>query len=64
MPGDWHSFRALDGDCLLGEVSTVNDDETDNFFDPPLPRFSMIDEDEPPWRWLVSDYRRFGAQIA
>lgn len=63
MPGDWHAFRALDGDCLLGEVSTVNDDETDNIFDPPLPRFSTIDEDAAPWRWLVSDYGRFGAQI-
>lgn len=63
MPGDWHAFRAIGGECLLGEVSTVNDDETDNIFDPPLPRFSRIDEDEAPWRWLVSDYGRFGAQI-
>lgn len=56
MPGDWHAFRALGGDCLLGEVSTVNDDETDNIFDPPLPRFARIHEDEAPWRLLVSDY--------
>lgn len=60
MPGDWHAFRALGGDILLGEVSTVNDDETDNIFDPPLPRFSRIDEDESPWRWLVSDYGGLG----
>lgn len=56
LPGDWHAFRALGGDCLLGEVSTVNDDETDNIFDPPLPRFARIGEDEAPWRLLVSDY--------
>jgi len=62
MPGDWHAFRAQGGDCLLGEVSTVNDDETDNVFDPPLPRFATIVEDEGPWRWLVSDYGRFGTQ--
>jgi D-lyxose ketol-isomerase len=56
MPGDWHAFRARGGDLLLGEVSTVNDDETDNVFDPPLPRFASVHEDAPPWRWLVSDY--------
>lgn len=65
MPGDWHAFRARGGDCLLGEVSTVNDDESDNIFDPPLPRFATVDEDEGPWRWLVSDYPALGirAQI-
>lgn len=55
-PGDWHAFRALDADCLIGEVSTVNDDEIDNIFDPPLPRFATITEDAAPWRLLVSDY--------
>lgn len=56
-PGDWHAFWAEGADCLIGEVSTVNDDETDNIFDPPLPRFATIDEDTAPWRLLVSDYR-------
>ncbi|WFE74578.1 D-lyxose/D-mannose family sugar isomerase [Roseinatronobacter sp. S2] len=55
-PGDWHAFWAEGADCLIGEVSTVNDDETDNIFDPPLPRFTKVDEDAPPWRLLVSDY--------
>lgn len=55
-PGDWHAFWAEGRACLIGEVSTVNDDETDNIFDPPLPRFATIDEDEAPWRLLVSDY--------
>ncbi len=56
MPGDWHAFWAEEADCLIGEVSTVNDDLTDNVFDPPLPRFATIEEDEAPWRLLVSDY--------
>ena len=56
MPGDWHAFWAEGADCLIGEVSTVNDDETDNRFDPPLPRFAEVTEDEAPWRLLVSDY--------
>lgn len=58
-PGDWHAFWAEDADCLLGEVSTVNDDETDNIFDPPMPRFAQIEEDVMPWRLLVSDYPQF-----
>ena len=56
VPGDWHSFWAEGGDCLVGEVSTVNDDNTDNVFDPPLDRFSGIEEDVAPTHLLVSDY--------
>ncbi|MBC6443434.1 MAG: D-lyxose/D-mannose family sugar isomerase [Rhodobacteraceae bacterium] len=56
MPGDWHAFWADGGDVLIGEVSTVNDDEADNLFRDPLNRFSGIEEDEPPARLLVSDY--------
>ena len=58
-PGDWHAFWAEDEDCLVGEVSTVNDDETDNIFDPALPRFARIEEDVNPLRLLVSDYQHF-----
>ena len=58
-PGDWHAFWAEDEDCLVGEVSTVNDDETDNIFDPALPRFARIKEDVNPLRLLVSDYQHF-----
>ena len=32
QPGDWHAFWGEGGDVLIGEVSTVNDDETDNIF--------------------------------
>jgi D-lyxose ketol-isomerase len=41
---------------LIGEVSNVNDDETDNWFREPIGRFAAIDEDEAPMHLLVSDY--------
>ena len=59
LPGVWHAFRAEDADVLIGEVSTVNDDLTDNVFAEPVSRFSEIEEDEPPYRLLVSDYDRW-----
>ncbi|MCP3969177.1 MAG: D-lyxose/D-mannose family sugar isomerase [Rhodobacteraceae bacterium] len=58
MPGDWHAFWGEGGDVLIGEVSTVNDDETDNVFREPIGRFAEIKEDEAPTHLLVSDYRR------
>ncbi|MEM9496405.1 MAG: D-lyxose/D-mannose family sugar isomerase [Pseudomonadota bacterium] len=57
MPGDWHAFWGEGGDVLIGEVSTVNDDETDNLFREPIGRFSQIEEDEAPTHLLVSDYK-------
>lgn len=56
MPGVWHAFWAEQGDCLIGEVSTVNDDRTDNVFEEPIPRFATIEEDAAPDFLLVSDY--------
>ncbi len=56
MPGDWHAFWGEGGDVLVGEVSTVNDDETDNLFREPLGRFAEVDEDAEPLHLLVSDY--------
>ena len=56
MPGDWHAFWGEGGDVLIGEVSTVNDDNTDNVFREAIGRFSQIEEDEPPRHLLVSDY--------
>ena len=41
---------------LIGEVSSVNDDETDNVFREPIGRFSDIEEDCDPKYLLVSDY--------
>jgi len=58
LPGDWHAFWGEGGDVLIGEVSTVNDDETDNIFrSPKIGRFSQIEEDAVPAHLLVSDYR-------
>jgi len=59
LPGVWHDFIAEDKDVLIGEVSTVNDDLTDNIFEEPLGRFSDIEEDEAPLHLLVSDYDKF-----
>ena len=58
-PGDWHAFWGEGGDVLIGEVSTVNDDETDNIFREPIGRFARIEEDETPTHLLVSDYARW-----
>ncbi|MFN0113882.1 MAG: D-lyxose/D-mannose family sugar isomerase [Paracoccaceae bacterium] len=58
LPGDWHAFWGEGGDVLVGEVSTVNDDETDNVFrSAKIGRFSEIEEDVVPTHLLVSDYR-------
>ncbi|SFR40717.1 D-lyxose/D-mannose family sugar isomerase [Litoreibacter janthinus] len=59
MPGDWHAFWGDGGDVLIGEVSTVNDDETDNIFREPIGRFANIEEDVAPTHLLVSDYARW-----
>lgn len=58
MPGDWHAFWGEGGDVLIGEVSTVNDDLTDNIFREPIGRFAEIEEDVAPTHLLVSDYDR------
>ncbi|CUH52051.1 D-lyxose/D-mannose family sugar isomerase [Shimia marina] len=59
MPGDWHAFWGEGGDVLIGEVSTVNDDETDNVFRAPIGRFAEIEEDVAPMHLLVSDYTKW-----
>jgi D-lyxose ketol-isomerase len=56
LPGVWHAFWGEGGDVLIGEVSTVNDDLTDNIFEKQIGRFSNIEEDEAPLHLLVSDY--------
>lgn len=45
----YHRFyaKAGGGTVLGGEVSQVNDDQSDNYFWEPLGRFSAIEEDEP-----------------
>ncbi|WP_102959998.1 D-lyxose/D-mannose family sugar isomerase [Mangrovicella endophytica] len=57
LPGiHWHAFWGEGGDVFVGEVSTVNDDLTDNVFRDPIGRFAAIEEDEAPLHLLVSDY--------
>lgn len=55
-PGDWHEFWAEGGPVLIGEVSTVNNDLTDNVFAQPIGRFANVEEDVEPLHLLVSDY--------
>ena len=44
------------GDLIVGEVSKVNDDNTDNFFLETVARFADIDEDEPVLHPLCNEY--------
>ncbi len=59
MPGVWHGFWIEVEEVLIGEVSTVNDDVTDNVFRDPIGRFAEIDEDEAPMHLLVADYDKW-----
>jgi hypothetical protein len=55
-PGLYHSFHSANGSALIGEVSSMNDDVTDNRFYQSLSRFPEILEDEPPFRLLATEY--------
>jgi D-lyxose ketol-isomerase len=52
----YHAFHAENGDALIGEVSSTNDDETDNYFYEALGRYPEIEEDEAPLRLLCNEY--------
>ncbi|MDY0288378.1 MAG: D-lyxose/D-mannose family sugar isomerase [Sphaerochaeta sp.] len=56
-PYMYHRFWAENGTCLVGEVSLVNDDTTDNRFLEDVGRFPAIEEDESALHLLASDYR-------
>lgn len=58
LPGVWHAFWGEGDDVLIGEVSTVNDDRTDNEFEMDIPRYTQVEEDCAPTKLLVSDYDR------
>ena len=60
-PGLAHAFWAEGGDVFVGEVSTVNDDKTDNAFLEPVARFPGIQEDAAAYRLIVGDYARLSA---
>ena len=59
--GVYHRFYGEEGKgkVLVGEVSMVNDDTSDNRFHEVIGRFPTIDEDEEPLHLLVSDYVNF-----
>jgi D-lyxose ketol-isomerase len=59
--GIYHRFYGEPGKgkVLVGEVSAVNDDTSDNCFHEPVGRFPEITEDEAPLHLLVSDYIKF-----
>jgi D-lyxose ketol-isomerase len=44
---------------LVGEVSSVNDDEHDNHFLQPVARYNNIEEDEPAVLVLCNEYNLF-----
>ncbi len=54
--GQYHTFWAEGGPCLIGEVSRVNDDNVDNRFYENIGRFPEIEEDEPILYPLFSEY--------
>jgi D-lyxose ketol-isomerase len=58
-PGLYHEFWGEEGRVLVGEVSSVNDDHTDNRFHESVGRFPTIEEDEPPLYLLVGDYEKY-----
>ena len=55
-PYIYHMFWAENGNCLVGEVSTVNDDANDNRFYEETGRFPEIIEDEPIRYVLCNEY--------
>lgn len=57
-PRLYHQFHGekSTGTVLVGEVSSLNDDATDNRFKDPLPRFPAIEEDEEARRCLCFEY--------
>lgn len=57
--GLYHRFWAEGETTLVGEVSMVNDDSTDNRFLEEIGRFPSIVEDEPPARLLGTDYAKY-----
>jgi len=52
----YHKFWGSGSRTLVGEVSTVNDDNIDNRFYEPVGRFPKIEEDTAPLHLLCTDY--------
>jgi D-lyxose ketol-isomerase len=64
FPGTFHALWGAGGDVVVGEVSSINDDYTDNYFAEPVARFADIDEDEPAYRALVTDHADLANQVS
>lgn len=56
--GLYHQFWGEKDKVLIGEVSSINDDTTDNRFHQKVGRFPEIEEDEPARYLLFSEYPR------
>lgn len=56
----YHAFWAKRGagDLIVGEVSSINDDDTDNVFSEPASRFADIEENESVLHPLVNEYNK------
>lgn len=59
IPYCYHAFWSTGSPVLAGEVSLVNDDNSDNRFYEPIGRFPQIVEDEPPLYLMVNDYEKY-----
>lgn len=57
--GLYHKFWGEGSRVLVGEVSSVNDDDVDNRFYEPVGRFPEIEEDEQPLYPLVKDFPKY-----
>lgn len=57
-PYMYHMFWAKEGcgDLVCGEVSSINDDNTDNYNAEDVSRFSKVEEDEPILHPLCNEY--------
>lgn len=56
VSGVYHAFEPVTEECVIGEVSTANDDLNDNLFvQPEIGRYATVEEDEPPLVRLISD---------
>ena len=54
----WQAKKGL-GKIMLFEVSSTNDDSTDNIFYENIPRMSQVEEDIDSDVLLVSDYEKY-----
>jgi D-lyxose ketol-isomerase len=61
VQGIYHAFWACEGkgDVMIGEVSQINNDHTDNRFHETIGRFAEIEEDQPPLHLLCNEYGKY-----